>query len=142
MSMYEQFKTNPDVEKEGVWLDYGDFRVRIGRAGGANKDFQKVAERLARPYRRAIATNSIPREKAEELLMATYAEAVVKGWEIKDGDGWTPGIEGPDGDILDVNVENILATFQALPTLYEDVQTQAQSWALFKADIREASAGN
>lgn len=143
MSMYQQFKTDPQVEKDGVWLDYGDFRIRIARAGGANKKFQKVTERLTRPYRRALATGTIDPDVAEGLLMQAYAEAVVREWEVFRHDEWVPGIEGPDGDILEVTTENIVATFQALrSTLYEDVKEQATSWALFKADITEEAAGN
>jgi len=143
MSMYQQFKTNEADEKNGVWIDYGEFRVRIARAGGANKDFQKALERLARPFRRAIATDSLPAEKAEEMLRAAYAKAVIRAWETKVDGEFMPGIESPEGgDLLEPNEENILATLQALPDLYADLKDQAGSWALFKSALREEASGN
>lgn len=143
MSMYDQFKTDPDSEKDGIWVDYGEFRVRVGYAGGANKDFQKTMERLARPFRRAIATDSLPADKAEDILREAYARAIVKAWEVKDEDGeFVSGIEGPDGDVVEPSVENILATLVALPKLYEDLKSQAGSWSLFKASLREEASGN
>lgn len=143
MSMYQQFKTDPAVEKEGIWLDYGDFRVRVARAGGANRKWQKTLERLSRPYRRAIATNTIAPETAENIMREAYAEAVITDWNVKVNGEWVKGIENPEGeDLLDVTKENVLTVLQNLGTLYEDIQAQAQSWALFKADIREEAAGN
>jgi len=144
MSMYEHFKTDAQTEKDGIWLDYGEFMVRVSRAGGSNKDFQKTIEKMARPYRRAIATESLPREKSNEIMMAAYAAAVVRDWKVKDEDGnWSHGIENPDGgELLEVNADNVLATFKLLPELYADVQEQASSWALFKANLREEASGN
>lgn len=144
MSMYDKFKTDAVIEKDGLWLDYGDFMIRVARSGGANKSFQKAIEKMARPYRRAIATESMPAEKADEIMMAAYANAVVKDWKVRDeDDNWTHGIEDPEGgDLLAVNPANVLATFKLLPELYADVQEQASSWALFKASLREDASGN
>ena len=144
MSMYDQFKTDGEQEKEGIWLDYGDFQVRIARAGGANKKFQKTIESMARPYRRAIATESLPRERSDEIMMAAYAASVVRDWKVKTkADAWVQGIENPKGGKpLPFTVENVLATFKILPELYADVQEQASSWALFKAALRESASGN
>jgi len=143
MSMYEQFETDAQVEKDGIWLDYGDFQIRVARAGGSNKAFQKEVERLTRPYRRAIATESLPREKADEILAAAYAKAIVRAWQTKVDGEWVDGIENPEGgDLLEPSVENIRATFKLLPELYADVQEQATSWALFKASIRDDASGN
>ena len=144
MSMYDHFKTDPELEKAGVWIDYSDeYRIRLARAGGANKAFQKQLERASRKYRRLLATDNMPPETVKKLMRETFAKTVVLDWETKVGDEMVKGIENPEGgDLLPVNYDNILATFEILPDLFEDLQSQAQSIANFRAAIREEAAGN
>lgn len=142
MSMYELFKTDTNLETNGIVIDYGSFRVTIARAGGANKRFAKTLDVKTKPYRRAIQTETMDNERGLDILREVYSEAVVLNWEVKDGDGWRQGIEGPDGDILPFTKENVLATFRALPDLFHDLQEQAGKAALFRQSIREAEAGN
>ena len=33
MSMYDMFAADEHLEAEGVWVDYGDFRVLLARVG-------------------------------------------------------------------------------------------------------------
>ena len=143
MSMYENFETDKKCEREGVWTDYGQFRVRLSRAGGANKDFQKVLDRLTRPYRRAIATDTLDNEVANELLRRAYAKAVIQGWETKIDDEFVSGIESPDGeDLIDVSQESIVKVLADLPDLFIDLQGQATSLALYRASLQEDASGN
>lgn len=148
MSMYENFRTDTDSEKNGIVIDYGDFRVTIARAGGANKKYQRTLELLTRPYQRAINTGSLDEDIAREILYKTYARTIIRDWEVPDGTDengtlkWKQGIEGPNGDLLPVNEDNVVLTFKQLPDLFNDLQSQAQSAALFKASLREEALGN
>jgi len=143
MSMYEQFKTDQNAERDGIWIDYQSFRVRIAYAGGSNKQFQKAMERVARPYRRAIATESLSPEVSEMLLRKVYASAVIKGWETMVDGEFKPGIEQEKSTVLmKATPEHIEKTLAELPSLFEDLKSQAGSWALFKAALREEAAGN
>ena len=83
MSMYELFRSDADAEKGGVALDYGEFRVTIARAGGANKRYAKLLNLKAKPYQRLIQLDQLDNDKAIEILMEVYAQAVVKNWESK-----------------------------------------------------------
>lgn len=146
-SMYDNFKSDPELERNGIVVDYGDFRVTLARAGGANKAYQRTLEQMARPYRRAIDTGTFTNERANALLREVYARTVVRNWEIREvaDDGtvtWKEGIEGSDGTVLPVSKENILATFDALPDLFQDLMQQAQSGALYRASLREQASGN
>lgn len=148
MGMYDQFKTDGNLETQGIVLDYGDFRVTIARAGGANKKFERTMEFKTKAYKRAIQTETLPNEKGKAILREVFAEAVVLNWEVrkpgkKDGeDTWEVGIEGPSGDVLPFSAENVAATFKALPDLFADIQEQAGKVALFRAAVLEAEAGN
>jgi hypothetical protein len=144
MSMYDQFKADPELEStKGVVLDYGDFRVTILRASGTNKAYQRALDAKTRPYRRAIQTETMNADKSIQILREVYAECIVKKWEVKDEDGkWTSGVEGPDGKKLPFNSKNVLDTFNALPDLFLDIQEQSSKLSLFRASIQEASSGN
>lgn len=144
MSMYEQFKTDPELERNGVQVDYGEFRVTLARAGGANNRYQKVMEARAKPFRRAIQSNNLDNSTAQRLLREVFAETVVLNWEVKVNGKWKKGIESPDGgkDLLPVNAENLMLTFENLPDLFLDLQDQAASAVLFKQSLQEEAGGN
>ena len=143
MSMYETFDTDKKSETEGVWVDYGQFRVRLARAGGSNKDYQKQLERLSRPYRRAIATDSLDNEVAAGILRKVYAKAVIVGWEVLRDEEWVSGMDQPGSDdVLDFNAENVEKALKDLPDLFSDLQSQASGIAMYRAGLREDAAGN
>lgn len=143
--MYDTFRTDPEHERDGVWIDYGSFRVRLARAGGANKLYQRVLEHKTRPYRRALQTETIDNDTATRILREVFAETVVRGWQTRDESGeLRDGIEAPDGngELLPVTKENILATYERLPDLFDDNREMAGKLALYRAEIREVAAGN
>ncbi len=133
-SIYRKFKTDSTVETEGVVLDYGDgVRIRVARAGGANKAYLKAIERLSRKYRRQIQLDVLDEETARRLLREIYAETVVLGWE---------GVTDEAGEPMPFTRENCVKLLTDLPDLFADVQAQAANAALFKAEIDEADAKN
>lgn len=147
-NMYEQFETDENLETAGIWLDYGDFRVRIARSGGANKKYSSLLEAKSKPYRRAIQTGIISEDRIRAILYEVFASAVILDWQIADGkesDGstkWVQGISKKGGGTLPFSTENVLLTFKNLPALFTDIQSQAESITLFRAEELEADAKN
>lgn len=139
MSLYSQFTTDPQLEREGVLLEYGTsstgqpVTIRIARAGGANVQFQKRLEALTKPFRRQIQTETIDQKVSEKLVRQVYAETVVLGWE---------NVEDRDGNPIPYSRDACMKLFDDLPDLFLDIQEQAQRVALFRTTIREADAGN
>lgn len=156
MSLYSQFKSDGNLERDGILLQYGfsagakarfmaegmaedkaeaqaATTIRIARAGGANVQFQKRMEHLVKPFRRQIQTETIDAKQVEKLVRQVYAETVVLGWE---------NVDDAEGKPMTYSVENCRKLFDDLPDLFADIQEQAQRAALFRAEIREAEAGN
>lgn len=139
MSLYSQFKTDGSLEKEGILLEYGTtadgkpISIRIARAGGANRQYEKRMEAEVKPYRRMIQNETIENAVIQRILKKVYAETIVLGWE---------NVQGPDGKDIPFNVENCMKLFEDLPDLFRDIQEQSQRAALFRAEIREADAKN
>ena len=139
MSLYKQFKTDKNVEKEGIVLNYGknskgeDIEIRIARAGGANVQYAKLLEAKTKPYRRQIQNETLDNEVAEKITKEVYAKAVVMGWI---------GVEDENGKPLGFSSENCIKLFDDLPDLWVDIQQQSTKAALFRADILEQDAKN
>lgn len=147
MGLRKLFKTEKRFETEGIVLDYGETRIRIARAGGANKRYVKALDKAVRPYRRAIATGAFSDDRATSLLREVYAKTIVLNWETKRGGEWLPGIDPEDlgvegAELQAVTEENVAKVFENLPDLFTDVRQQAESMSLFRSEIDEAAAGN
>lgn len=147
MGMYNNFEADPLRETEGVFLDYGDFRVRIAHAGQSNKRYVAYAEKKFRPVRQAMNAGVLSNERSLAIIADIYANVIILDWEVasKKEDGsivWKQGIEDRDGSILPFNVENVINTLKALPNLIIDLQAQAQSIANFRRAEVEIDSGN
>jgi len=139
MSLYSQFQTDGSLEKEGILLEYGTtddgkpIAIRIARAGGANRAYEKRMEAEVKPYRRQIQNETIENAVVQRMLRKVYAETIVLGWE---------NVQDPDGNDIPFTVENCIKLFEDLPDLFRDIQEQSQRVALFRAEVREADAKN
>ena len=142
-SMHEMFRTDTKSEREGIWLDFGSFKIRAARAGGSNKKFQKALEEKAREHRRAIDLQIMDSDLSEDILREVYAEAVITDWKVKQEDGtFKKGIEGTDGKTIPFNRKNVLETFRVLPDLFSSVQKDATDHNQFRSKLREEAAKN
>lgn len=152
MGLKSQFYTDVLLETKGVVIDYGKDRIRIARAGGSNKRYEKLLERKTRHIRRALGVpGAVSNDESNAIMREVFAETVVLGWEVNKGTEtvpkWEKGIDPVDageavGKLLPVTVENIVKVFLYIPDLLIDLQQQALLGKLFNQEIDEASAGN
>lgn len=141
MSLYKTFKTSGDLEKTGIYLQYGfvdddperPIRILIARAGGSNTKFARILEAKTKPYRRAIQTETMDPKMADNIFREVYAESVVLGWD---------NVSDVDGVALPFSKENVVKVFTDLPDLYADVREQANKAALFREAVLEEDAKN
>lgn len=158
MGLYDKMKTSPKLESEGIWLQIDDTRIRLARAGGKNTKFITAAEKIAREHKRSL--DLMGEEQGRKLFSKLYAEIIVLDWLTKAKDGnldedadqaaedlpedkrWKRGISGPDGEVRDFNVENVLKTFDDLPDLLRIVKETAEDAALFRQSLLKDVEGN
>lgn len=139
MGMYDTFETDGNLEANGVWLDYGDFRILIASAGQGNKNYVRYAEKKLKPVRRAMEAGALSNERSMSIMSDIYAKTIVLDWQVRDEDGeWKQGIEDKEGNIIAFNQETVEEAFRNLPRLFMDVQEQAQSLSNFRrAELEE-----
>lgn len=138
---YANFKTDRNAEVSGVVIDYGDFKVRLARAGGSNEEYNLAFDRKARAMRR---TGTPSAKRMEQISIELLAETCVKGWQVRDAEGnWVDGIYMPNtGKIEPFNVANVKALFEQLPDLARALFGEASSLEVFNAQALEEEAGN
>lgn len=146
MSMYKSYKTDEQLEKNGIRVLFAEDEIclTLARAGGQNAGFQKALAANLKPYRRALQSETLSDKKANELLMKTFAESVVLRWETRAEDGtYREGIEVEGKtELQPVTVENMVAVFQALPDLFEDIKAEASRLSNYRKVEREEDAKN
>ncbi len=136
------FETDTKVERDGIWVKYApEVEVRIARAGGSNKHFAKTMQRLAKPHRRAIQTESVDDAILNDIFIKAYAQAIVVDWK-----GFTKDLithdDADSEEVLEFNQFNIEAVLQAQPNLFMDIQKAADQISYFRAEVLEADSGN
>lgn len=141
-------RTNPKLEAEGVWFEYddGEFEVLLGRAGGANQKFKQAMERLSKPIRRALENDMVSNDRAERLLREVYAESVILGWRIRNGDGnLVDGkMRDASGNVVPFNSENVLALISApsMGDYWAEFRRVASSGAAYRAELKDNDTKN
>jgi hypothetical protein len=144
-SLFETFSADQSAEQNGIILDFGDFRFKVARAGGANKRFLAAVRRILDPHRRAIDLEVLADSKSRELVAECFAEAVVLGWETKfvDEDGvetWRPVVIGKDGQEIEFSKANCKQLLLDLPDLFDTLRAEATKLSNFLQARREESA--
>lgn len=145
MSMYEQFETSASLEQQGITLDYGSFRVRMARAGGANTKYARKLSDLWAPHKRAMQLGAMDEKVAQEILIKALVFGCILDWEVcvdREKDEWKKGIEGRDGEIMPFSTDNLLKTLRELPNLFLNLQEDAKNMTLYREVLREEDAKN
>jgi hypothetical protein len=150
--MYSAFKTDAKKEAEGIFVEFGEFRVLIRRAGGANKLYAKTMEKLVAPHRRMLQLGQLAEGVMKSILAEGYAKAVIIDFQYKVedvGDGlseptmeWKSGIELADGTMGEVTEERVKEILLDVPFIFDTIKDAAESIASFKFEGDEAAVKN
>ena len=141
--IYANILTDEQLEKVGIWRDVNEFiRIKIARSGGANKSFARLLEAKSKPYQRAIKTDTMDTAIAERIMREVYAEAVVIGWQTKDGDEWKDIILFKDGSTANFSKAAVIRALEEFNDILIFVQDEATKASNFLQAQRDANAGN
>ena len=80
MDVKKAFRTNEKKEIEGIWIQLDDkAAIKVARAG--NPKFQRLFQKLTKPYRQAIRTGSLSEDVARKILIECMAETILLDWK-------------------------------------------------------------
>jgi hypothetical protein len=132
-SPYAIFGTSRTLETDGVWLDFGDFKFKIARAGGANRHYQRVLDEKLSAVRPQVQTGTLPEEVDLKLSAEVFAETVLLGWE---------NVTDRAGKIIPFTKENAVALLLDLPDLHSYLRREANNFARFRDAEQRSTAKN
>lgn len=122
-TLYQAFKTDTNLEVQGVTLDFGVAKFKVRRAGGSNRAYATVFSNKSKPHIRKINTGTLDEDTGLQILLDTYFEAVVLGWE---------GVTDENGEPLEYNRENFHKVMRDLPDLWMTIRTECDNMRNFQ----------
>lgn len=125
--MSEAYRVDAKMESEaGVRCEFlGPCWVTLRRAGGNNKQYQRIVQDLTKPVRRKIANETISIQELDEIYMKAYARAVVVGWE---------DVTDLDDNPVPFTEANFIRVMQMYPDFWDDIQREAARMTNFRKD--------
>lgn len=142
-SLFKLFATSKTLEKEGIWVDYGEVKFLIARAGGANIAYADLLKAKIRPIRNKVDRDLLTPEEDTRISAELYAEVVIKAVQVKGADGtWSPGVPTEDGKVLPFTVANVTALLLELPEMFRDLKNCANDSNKFLKGQEDADLKN
>jgi hypothetical protein len=139
MSLYKQFKTNNKTESEGTWVTFGvddkgdSIEFLLARAGGSNKKFLSLSEKLFKPHRRQLQSGSINKDLVLKLTQEIYAKTVVIDWK---------NVRDDQDNLFPFSVDNCIKLFNDLPEFFNELVRITDDINLYKDSEREEDVKN
>lgn len=121
------FKTDKSLETEGMWFvvkEGVEFQMR--RFGGYNESKIKAAMAIHyKPYARLFENGTMSSDKQREIMIKVFVDACLIGWK---------GVE-VDGKEVEFSKDAAVELLNALPDLYEKLNTYASDQANYREDV-------
>ena len=121
------FKTDSDLERDGVWFEISDdIGFLIRRFGGKNSDRVKLAlAKYHKPYTRQIEKGTLDPQKETELMTKAFVESCMIDWK---------GVE-IDGESVPFSQETAFKFFLELPELLSELFNHANDVNSYKEEL-------
>ena len=145
-NLYKMYKTETDLEVNGVWQVEGDSRIKIARSGNKNTKYNKTFTKVTKKYDEATI-KTLNNEKSDALMAEIFVKSVITAWESKDGKGkWVSGIVMPDDkgelSLLPFNLTNAKKCLLDLPDLFGKLRDKAGDLKTFQKEVEETQLKN
>ena len=131
-------KTDPALEKDGVWIDYkGGVSLRCRRANSDNVEYCAAFERMLKKHGRSIENDALPMKEVNRLMAEIYADTVVTEWK-----GVTDWKNLSDTTPLSFTRENVIAFLTDWPDEFKFAQRIARGKDAYLAEVEDLDIKN
>lgn len=147
-SIFKLFGTDKALEKSGIWINYGDVKFLIARAGGANIAYADALKAKIRPVRHQVERDLLPPEEDLRINAEVYAQAVIKEVQVRTSDDgvepevWQSGLPSSDGKVVPYSQAAVVELLMDLPDMFRDLRQCAQDSARYLKEHEDADAKN
>ena len=127
------FATDKDLEIEGVWVKISDeVMIKIRRAGGSNKAYDREVSRLSRPFKQQLQRGTLDNEEAAlKIIRPAFIRTVVLDWE---------GIKDEHGKDLPFSPQACTELFDTYPDVYNVLKDTSDEMSTFRRREMEDTA--
>ena len=139
MSLFAQFKTDEQKEKDGALITYAPNNdgtiptFRILRRSASNQRYVKALERESAPYRRLLDLGVLDPVSQEHILRRVFCSSILVGWKY---------VVNEKGEDIPFSFDAAMKLFEQLPDLYYDLAEQAGKVASFRLESQESDTKN
>lgn len=142
-SIFKLFATDAALEKSGVWINYGDFKFLVARAGGKNTAYAECLKAKVRPYRYQIEKGTLSDAEDSRITAEVYAETIIQDAQILKEDGsWEQGLPTADGDVIPFTKAEVAKLLLSLPDMFRDLRQQASDSQKYLIEAEESDVKN
>ena len=128
--LFAMFGTNKEAERTGVWINYGDVKFLVARAGGANLRYAEVLKKRLKPIQHQVDRGTLSKDEDDRVSAEIFAEGSVRDVQCLKNpdvpDSWVQDVPAEDGTILPYTTANVVTLLLALPEMANDLRLQAR----------------
>ena len=141
-SPYEMFSTDKEMEKDGVWMKFPGFELKVARFSDSNPSLMAAHRRRLKKHG-ISADEEVDFETDREIGNEIIAEAILTGWRSTDEKGNTVDtIPGSDGKPMVCNFKTKMQLLTDLPELKARIVRFARDHANYQVKVLEEAVGN
>lgn len=147
-SVFKLFGTSKVAEKEGVWVNYGDIKFLVARAGGSNIAYAELLKAKIRPVRHQIDRDTLSKAEDDRINAELYAEVIIKDVQVRvseegvEPEEWKKGLPTEDGEVVPFTVGGVTKLLLDLPDLFRDIRVCASDASKYLKSQEDADVKN
>lgn len=122
---FELFETDQEKQDSGIFVDYGDYRLKGRCASNENRAYHTKRMKFLRKYKMQTILDEVMNPKQRHELAEIYFDTVMLGWEGE--------ITNREGKELEYNKENFVWLMMQLPKQFSDLRNTLGDWTNFRA---------
>jgi hypothetical protein len=127
-NLFDKYKTNKDLESEGVWfMTSKDTGFLLRRSGGANSNRMKmITAKHQKPVLHKIKNDLLTDEESQEIGLKIFVDAVLVDWK---------GVTDEEGNEIPFSRENAIEVLQEVPDLVDRLLAHTIDFNNFKEEL-------
>ena len=126
-NLHTLFKTNKELESQGIVLDFGGgLKFTVKRFGATNPKVKALMAKYYTPYTHAIQTGNLPPELESEISTKVFVESSMVSWE---------GVVDAEGKEIPFTTENAIKLLIDLPELATKLLEYASDYKNYKESV-------
>jgi len=136
---FEMFETSNNYEVNGVWQDFGTFKVLLARSGGHNTRYFKTLNKEIKKCGKATF-GSLSEEEGKAIIVKTFISSIIKDHQVKVDGKWKQGIfikKDEEVVVVPYTPKNMEICLTQLPEYFSKIKEYSDDFATFQDEVEK-----